>query len=82
MRGKLYKLAVWYIGKCNEKWDENGSWKLKPLKRLTYKNGGKYYLSYGADNEWKEFSKYYVLDNAIQKLGKYEDGRIKIRTRT
>ena len=40
-----------------------------------YREGGskKAYLCYGADAEWKSFSRYNVLDNAIQKLAEYED---------
>lgn len=80
MRSELYKLAIWYIGRCNKKWNKNDNlWKLKPLERLTYKNGNKYYLSYGGDNEWKNFSRYDVLDNAIQKLGKYEDSKVELK---
>ena len=77
---KLYKLAIWYIRKCNSKWDktikENRTIKeIRSLDRLTYREGGskKAYLYYGADAEWKSFSRYNVLDNAIQKLAEYED---------
>lgn len=74
MRSKLYKLALWYIGKCNAKWDKKSyENKLKSLDRLTYWNFGKYMLIYGADAEWRIFSRYEVLDNAIQKLAQYED---------
>ena len=69
---KLYNLAVWYIGKCNLKWDKPTK-DIEKLDRLTYKNCGKAYLLYGADAEWRRFSRYYVLDNAIQRLAKYED---------
>ena len=30
-------------------------------------------LDYGADAEWQSFDRYEVLDNAIQKLAKYEN---------
>ena len=77
---KLYELAIWYIRKCNSKWDktikENRTIKkIRSLDRLTYREGGskKAYLYYGADAEWKSFSRYNVLDNAIQKLAEYED---------
>ena len=46
---------------------------LKNLDRLTYRNGDKAYLFYGMDAEWSKFSRYEVLDNAIQKLAMYED---------
>jgi hypothetical protein len=69
---KLYKLAVWYIGKCNLKWDKQTKG-IEKLDRLTYRNCGKAYLLYGADAEWRNFSRYDVLDNAIQRLAKYED---------
>lgn len=74
MRSKLYKLALWYIKKCNAEWN-NRSFKndLEALDKLTYWNFGKYMLNYGADAEWQIFSRYEVLDNAIQKLGKYEN---------
>lgn len=72
MRGKLYRLALWYIGYYNKKWWKYDSCDLKSLKKLTYKCGDKYYLSFGMDNEWKNFSRYNVLNNAIQKLGAYE----------
>lgn len=77
MRSKLYKLALWYIGKCNVEWNKR-SFKneLESLDRLTYWNFGKYMLTYGADAEWRKFSRYEVLDNAIQKLAKYEDATI------
>ena len=74
MVSKLYKLALWYIEKCNNKWNKHSYGdKLKSLRRLTYWNFGKYMLNYGADAEWRIFSRYEVLDNAIQKLAKYED---------
>ena len=69
---KLYKLAVWYIGKCNLRWDKPTK-DIDKLDRLTYRNCGKAYLLYGADAEWRNFSRYDVLDNAIQRLAKYED---------
>ena len=69
---KLYKLAVWYIGKCNLQWDRPVN-NIDKLDRLTYRNCGKAYLLYGYDAEWRNFSRYDVLDNAIQRLAKYED---------
>ena len=69
---KLYKLAVWYIGKCNLKWDKPTKG-IDKLDRLTYRNCGISYLLYGADAEWRKFSRYDVLENAIQRLAKYED---------
>lgn len=72
IKSKLYKLAVWYIGKCNAKWDKHHE-NIKSLERLTYRNSDKAYLKFGADAEWQKFSRYDVLDNAIQKLAKYED---------
>lgn len=71
----LYKLAIWYIGNCNNKWNIKTE-KIKTFKRLTYRNGGKAYLKCGSDKEWKNFSRYDVLDNAIQKLAKYEDDEL------
>lgn len=74
MRVKLYKLAVWYIGICNARWKTSKQKQLESLDRLTYKSlGTKYLLLYGADAEWRKFSRYDVLDNAIQKLGAFED---------
>lgn len=71
---KLYKLAIWYIGRCNNKWRTSKQKQLESLHRLTYKSlGTKYLLLYGADAEWRKFSRYDVLDNAIQKLGAFED---------
>lgn len=71
---KLYKLAVWYIGRCNARWKTSKHKQLESLDRLTYKSlGTKYLLLYGADAEWRKFSRYDVLDNAIQKLGAFED---------
>lgn len=71
---KLYKLAVWYIGRCNARWETSKQKQLESLHRLTYKSSGtKYLLLYGADAEWRKFSRYDVLDNAIQKLGAFED---------
>lgn len=75
----LYKLSVKYIGYCNRKWDkDNHRWlDIKSLKWLTYHSGTKYYLKYGADAEWCLFRSYNILDNAIQKLGQYEQAEIK-----
>lgn len=74
VRVKLYKLAVWYIGRCNDKWQKSKQKQLESLYRLTYRSpDNKYLLLYGADAEWRKFSRYDVLDNAIQKLGKFED---------
>lgn len=71
---KLYKLAIWYIGRCNNKWRTSKQKQLESLHRLTHKSlGTKYLLLYGADAEWRKFSRYDVLDNAIQKLGEFED---------
>ena len=72
IKWKLYKLAVWYIGKCNLRWDRPVN-NIDKLDRLTYRNCGKAYLLYGDDAEWRNFSRYDVLDNAIQRLAKYED---------
>ena len=72
IKGKLYKLAIWYIGRCNAK--RNKPIKdIEHLEKLTYKNGNKAYLLYGADAEWENFSRYDVLNNAIQRLAKYEN---------
>lgn len=68
----LYKLAIWYIGKCNEKWDKPTK-ELETLDKLTFMSSNKAYLKYGMDYEWKNFSRYNVLDNAIQKLADYEN---------
>ena len=74
MESKLYKLALWYIEKCNVEWNKNKyTEKVKSLDRLTYWNFGKYLLIYGVDAEWRKFSRYEVLNNAIQKLAEYED---------
>lgn len=82
MASKLYKLALWYIGKCNAKWDKRTyERELGELDRLTYMNFGKYMLFYGADAEWEKFSRYEVLDNAIQKLAKYENEELEIRNK-
>lgn len=82
MASKLYKLAIWYIGKCNEKWNKRKfEGELKALDRLTFKMFGKYVLFYGADAEWQKFSRYEVLDNAIQKLAKYENDETEIRAK-
>lgn len=73
MREKLYKLALKYIGKYNAKWNKSKlRTDIKSLDRLTYYTNKKAYLLYGADAEWRKFSSYEVLDNAIQKLAKYE----------
>lgn len=74
IRYNLYKLALWYIGKCNKKMG-NKAPQIKELDRLTYKNRDKAYLKYGVDCEWQNFSGYDVLDNAIQKLAAYEDNK-------
>ena len=73
MNSKLYKLALWYIKKCNAKFENQYKEKVKSLSRLTYLGSDKYLLLYGADAEWQIFDKYDVLDNAIQKLGEYEN---------
>ena len=73
MSGKLYKLALWYIKKCNSKCTIQYKEKIKSLPRLTYKTSDKYMLLYGADAEWRIFNKYDVLDNAIQRLAEYEN---------
>lgn len=75
MKRKLYKLAIWYIGRCNAKWSKPVK-DIKSLDRLTYRSGDKAYLSYGSDAEWRNFSRYDVLDNAIQKLAEYEDKQL------
>lgn len=72
MKEKLYKLAIWYIGKCNAKWNRPIK-ELNTSNKLTYRSGNKAYLLYGADAEWRSFSRYDVLDNAIQKLAEYEE---------
>ena len=75
---KLYRLALWYIGKCsNEEKKKYKTYKneVKKLERLTFKNVGnvdKAYLIYGCDAQWQNFSRYEVLDNAIQRLAEYE----------
>lgn len=82
MKSKLYKLAIWYIAKCNAEWNKRKfADDLKSLDRLTYWNFGKYMLVYGADAEWRIFSRYEVLDNAIQKLAKYENEEQEIRNK-
>lgn len=68
----LYKLAIWYIGRYNYKYDKPTN-DVYSLDRLTFRNADKAYLSYGADVEWKNFSRYNVIDNAIQRLAMYED---------
>lgn len=80
MRSKLYSLALWYIEKCNVQWDKHKyENELKSLDRLTYWNFEKYMLAYGADAEWKKFSRYEVLNNAIQKLALYENEDNKLK---
>lgn len=76
MRRKLYELALWYIGKCNKKWDSSGTKeRVEKLKRLTYRSGtdNKACLVYGAAHEWEKCTRYCVIDNAIQRLAAYED---------
>ena len=74
LRVKLYKLAVWYIGICNDRWQKSKQKQLESLYRLTYKSpDNKYLLLYGADAEWRKFSCYDVLDNAIPNLRTFED---------
>lgn len=74
LKSWLYKRAVAYIGKCNQEWERpNVRHDLQNLDRLTYRNCDKAYLLYGSDAEWSKFSRYEVLDNAIQKLAMYED---------
>lgn len=83
IRNKLYRLAMWYIGKCNAEWnrtDKEIRAQMASLDRLTYRNNEKAYLRYGADAEWQNFSRYDVLDNAIQKLAKYEDAEFNVPT--
>ena len=73
MNSKLYKLALWYIKKCNAKYANQYKEKVESLNRLTYRTHDKYLLLYGADAEWQIFNKYDVLDNAIQRLAEYEN---------
>ena len=73
MNSKLYKLALWYIKKCNAKCANQYKEKVESLPRLTYRTHDKYLLLYGADTEWQIFNKYDVLDNAIQRLAEYEN---------
>ena len=73
MNSKLYKLALWYIKKCNAKCANQYKEKVESLTRLTYRTHDKYLLLYGADAEWQNFNKYDVLNNAIQRLGEYEN---------
>ena len=73
MNSKLYKLALWYIKKCNAKCKNRYKEKVESLNRLTYWGFDKYLLLYGCDAEWKIFNKYDVLDNAIQRLAEYEN---------
>ena len=49
----MYKLAIWYIGKCNTKWNRPIN-ELNTLSRLMYRSGNKAYLLYGADSEWRK----------------------------
>ena len=79
MRSRLYKLAIWYIGRCNTKWNKPKN-EIKSLDRLTFRCSDKAYLLYGADAEWQNFSRYDVLDNAIQKLAEYEDREENVTT--
>lgn len=70
----LYKLAIWYIGKTNRKHSYRTIEKeLESLPKLTYYIKGKAYLCYGLCEEWKNFNRYEVLENAIQKLAEYEN---------
>lgn len=74
IKDKLYKLAIWYIGKYNaNSYSPNIKKDLDKLDRLTYRFLDKCYLRYGCDNEWQHFSRYDVIDNAIKKLCEYED---------
>ena len=73
MNSKLYKLALWYIKKCNAKCENRYKPKVELLTRLTYWAFDKYLLLYGDDAEWQIFDKYDVLDNAIQRLAEYEN---------
>lgn len=73
MNSKLYKLALWYIKKCNAKYKDQHKEKVESLPKLTYYQSNKYKLLYGADAEWQIFDKYDVLDNAIQRLAEYEN---------
>lgn len=75
MKRKLYELALWYIGKCNNKQNSPDTEAcVKSLKRLTYRcTDGKAYLKYGNTREWEKCTRFYVIDNAIQKLADYED---------
>ena len=76
MNNKIYRLARYYIKRCNNKWKNNqypNKEILKSLTRLTYLAFDKYLLLYGCDAEWQIFNKYDVLDNAIQRLAEYEN---------
>ena len=73
MNSKLYKLALWYIKKCNAKYKDQYKEKVESLPKLTYYQSNKYKLLYGADAEWQIFDKYDVLDNAIKRLAEYEN---------
>lgn len=73
MNIKLYKLALWYIKKCNAKCKNRYKEKVESLTRLTYLAFDKYLLLYGGDAEWQIFDKYDVLNNAIQRLAEYEN---------
>ena len=75
MSSKLYKLALWYIKKCNSKCTIQYKEKVESLPKLTYKTHDKYMLLYGNDAEWRILNKYDVLDNAIQRLAAYENIR-------
>lgn len=55
MSSRLYKLALWYIKKCNAKWVNHYKEKVESLNRLTYWTFSKYMLNYGADAEWQFF---------------------------
>lgn len=75
MKYKLYKLALWYIGKCNKEDTSYKSYKkiIKDLDKLTFRCFGKANLLYGLGAEWENFGRYDVLDNAIQRLAEYEE---------
>jgi len=75
MGGLLYKLAIRYIGQYNMHHHNLVDRRdIQRLSRLTYRsNTGLAYLFYGSDAEWSKFSRYDVLENAIQKLANYED---------
>nr|DAH20445.1 MAG TPA: hypothetical protein [Bacteriophage sp.] len=75
MGGLLYKLAIRYIEQYNmHRRSLVDRRDIQRLSRLTYRsNTGWAYLFYGNDAEWSKFSRYDVLENAIQKLADYED---------